>query len=450
MKYLSCFRSYIGLCFIIFGCMIVYRIVIKDEERPDFIELQTQMDVNTRNRMGDTRLIVAVQGNNLNEVRRLLMEPNLDLNRTANNLDLDTPLIVAVANAANATAQNDASDQNALEVIRLLCEAGADVHRPNAVGLRPIHLTFRIVQPVYTYRMDIIRILVKHGAHVNSRTVDGATPLHILAGMVDPNGMRAFLAEYAQVVDYKAKQIFAFLDLDSKINYTPPDPDKKKGYTPLELGMKTGHWGVDSIESTLTTELPKPLGWDGNVKVTDNQGRCPLVLAMLRNDEDFVDKVITIMQKKGLSLNQVSNDGRTTLMYAVMSDDPVKYVRKVLADNDVKATINDKDKEGYTALLLSTFIEKPLDRIQVGNFLIRQGADLTVQDKNGWNLRERARRLGDMELMMWFDNKAKSSNVPKIPLPPVTQPVVPRVPLAPSKPSIPISQSPIQPMIETH
>lgn len=379
---------YICKIIALLGILIVgYPLIQK--MRQHFLEdsVQTAIDVNARDRFGNTILMNAVIAGNAKVVKELLQDPNTDLNAIANNTDKDPILTIACVNAANVI------EQQSLDVIRLLVEAGADVNKPSSVGLRALHGCCRVAP--LDLRLKIMHLLVDNGAHVNAQAADGATVMHVLVSMNLPDGIRVFLKDFGQLINFNKQQV---MHLDLRV------PGAMDRYTPLELARRLGHVGVDSCEEAILNR-PKPLGWDGNIALRDAQGRNPLMLAMMRGDAKLVSSLMGIMKKKKVSLAQVDAQGRTTLMYAVIGDSPRIDVATVLQDPDVAATINAKDKLGLTALLLVTFIELPSDRLEVANMLARSGADLKVKDMRGRHLGERARRLGDAELVKWYAHK---------------------------------------------
>lgn len=356
------------------------------------------LPVNSRDRWGNTPLMNAVINADYETVKKLVQDLNVDLNALANNTDKDPILSIACVNAANAVhaGNPEGNEENgALGVVRLLIDAGADVNKPSIVGLRPIQACMRV--NTHLWRLHIMKMLVEAGAHINAQAADGSTVLHVSISANLPDWLRLLIGEFGQILNYDKTQI---QHLDLRIG-TP-----MTRYNATELADRLGKWGVDSIGEVLERR-PKPLGWDGNLKITDSKGRTPLMLAMLRGDTKLVKTFIKLMKEKNISLAQKDPQGRTILMYAVMGDTPLVDVPLMLEDPAVKAMINDKDVHNNTALLLTTVIEFPSDRVQIANMLLRAGADIMAKDRFGRTLGERAWRLGDQDLVVWYKHKTQ-------------------------------------------
>jgi len=376
-------HALIGLVLISLGILIFYYAGLERFKVFLGMSVDTAIDVNVRDRFGNTPLMNAVVANDYDRVKTLLEDPTVDIGAISYNSDKDTILTIACVNAANAR------EIRALDVIRLLIDAGADVNKGNAVGLSPLHAAMRI-WPLGVW-IDVLRTLVEAGAHINAQAVDGATVMHIAVSMNLPDIIRILNKEFAQIINYDKKQVFNL------------DRNMKGEYTPLELARRLGKVGVDSAEEALLMK-PATLGADGNLDATDAGGRTPLMLALWRGDTAMANSLIEQLGKKNKPIHGVSPDGKTTLMYAVIGDDPVGLVPAVLKDDAVKKSINAKDKAGNSALLLLACVARPSDRITVGNMLLEAGASLKDTDKNGRTLVERARRLGDGSLMTWAQN----------------------------------------------
>ena len=383
MKKFGYKHSIMGLLLIGSVGIVLYKTGLTCFLARSLFSVNTEIDVNERDRFGNTPLMNAVVAGNADMVRKLLQNPEVDLNATAFNLDKDPILTIACVNAANVI------EMRQLEVIKLLIDAGADVNKPNAVGLRPVHACMR-VGPL-NLRMAIMKSLVDAGAHINAQAVDGSTVLHIAVTVMLPEWVRMMNREFGQILDYEKRQIFNL------------DRNMTTQFTPLELAqhMRFGQYS-DTIEMALL-QRPRYLGDDLlYLDVADVYGRNPLMLAMMRGDISFANNLIDAMAKKGMPLASRSRDGKTSLMYAVIGDAPLVFVKRLLADPSIKPTINDKDLADNTALLLVTYIDKPSDRIEVANLLIKAGANVNAKDKFGRTLGERARRLVDNDLVVWY------------------------------------------------
>lgn len=71
------------------------------------------------------------------------------------------------------TALIKAAQFNRTDVIRLLLQNGADVHKPNRFGNTPVHLA------AIRNSIDAIAVLLEHGASINITNYRGEKPVDI-------------------------------------------------------------------------------------------------------------------------------------------------------------------------------------------------------------------------------------------------------------------------------
>lgn len=132
------------------------------------------------NTRGSTPLIRAVAGADM-EMIKLLMEYKADVNLMM--ADRQTPIMAAISGKAN--------EKQALEIIGLLHDAGADVnvialvnHREDSRGGTALHYAVR-----KRYK-EVIKKLASYGINMNARDQDGLTALDYTQG----RGYMAFMA----------------------------------------------------------------------------------------------------------------------------------------------------------------------------------------------------------------------------------------------------------------
>jgi len=124
---------------------------------------------------GATPLLRAAKGGDAAAIRLLLKyQPLLDLpNETG-----VTPLMTAagMGNGSNPTRGRFKTQQDALESVRLLAEAGAQVNARNATGLTPLH------SAAAKGWNDVVKELAARGADLKAADASGATPLDAALG----------------------------------------------------------------------------------------------------------------------------------------------------------------------------------------------------------------------------------------------------------------------------
>lgn len=160
----------------------------------------------------ETRLIKAIEGNNLDEVKRLIKSGAPLSSQTTKGI---TPLI-----CASLTGNAD--------IVRLLIDCGADVNEKNTIGFTALYLLIGWMEaeiskgcPFAHFTTDhghaeVVRLLIKGGADVNEKDPhDGTRLLHM-----------AVSADTARLL------IECGADMYAKDN---------EGLTALDLALKNGH-----------------------------------------------------------------------------------------------------------------------------------------------------------------------------------------------------------------
>lgn len=124
---------------------------------------------------GATPLLRAAKGGDAASIRLLLQfRPLLDLP----NATGVTPLMTAagMGNGNNPTRGRFKTEQDAVESVRLLLAAGANVNARNETGLTALH------SAASKGWNDVVKALASHGADLRAADRDGATPLDAAMG----------------------------------------------------------------------------------------------------------------------------------------------------------------------------------------------------------------------------------------------------------------------------
>jgi ankyrin repeat protein len=133
---------------------------------------------NRFNRLGATAFMLASKVTDM-DAMRLLLEAGAD--PLVPSADGTTPLMVAAGLALWNPGEDGGSlpgqEDEVLEAVRMLVEAGNDVNAANYRGETALHgVAFRGAN-------DVVDYLVAHGADLDARTVDGWSPLAIARGL---------------------------------------------------------------------------------------------------------------------------------------------------------------------------------------------------------------------------------------------------------------------------
>jgi len=195
---------------------------------------------------GYTGLMLAARWGNVDLAKLYLKYMNKDqVNLRADNLQGDTALHVAIRSA------NEGNKKNALEMIKLLLDHGADPNLFNTREIAPIHLAIFVnywppTKSEFSRRWEVVKLLADYGADLNAqigkydtagltpkeikqfgdylkaqKLAEGDTHLHIAAKINDTYWVKDFLDEYGPRVDLmiKDKRGMTALEAARRFNY---------------------------------------------------------------------------------------------------------------------------------------------------------------------------------------------------------------------------------------
>ena len=177
-----------------------------------------------------------------------------------------------------------------LDVANVLIAHGAEVNRPDMIGMTPLH---------YTTNPEVAKVLIEYGAEVDIQDHFGATPLRY----ADPDVAEVLIAHNADV------------NQQDNIGWTPLHFAASRGYQ-LRVSTLTAH-GAD-------------------VSRTDICGSTPLHYAVLR----WHLPVIHLLMEAGADANKRNDAGST----------PLEMIMKISNQNAYRAMTEDvaeARKKGY-------------------------------------------------------------------------------------------------------
>ena len=333
--------------------------------------IKSGLDVNARNKDGQTVLMAAVQSNAIN--------------------------VVTYDTAPKECARSEAS---AVKIVQALIAAGADVNAQNPEGETALHMAASHADGA------MVKLLLKAGADVNVRDKDGRTALFealryvvntVQCEIPDPkeearlnaialNIVKALIAAGADVnvknADGRTPFMECVYDIISFKVLLEVHADKnervKKGCTPL-LYAVNGKW----------SPWLKPLiNAKPDVNARDLQGKTALFYAAASSEEEMVKALL----KAGADPNVKDNLGKTALMLAA-GRGRAENARLLLS---ARADVNAKDNKGETALMSAAWSLSPKWRgyvnLDVYKVLIQAGADVNAKDNEGKTALDWARR----------------------------------------------------------
>ena len=221
-------------------------------------ELARGTDVNIKTPLGETPLIAAVEACQTQAAELLI--------KNGAQTDFLTklgqsPLIIAAG-------------KGCLEIVRLLLNAGIDLHRED-----PKRRYNALMKAAEHNRLAVVELLVSKGAQVNYRNTFGVTPLMAAAQKGHAEIVEFLLSKKA---DVNAATLIGYTALTYALDFDQPDI--------ADMLLEAG----------------------ANVKVTDNRNRTALMHAAGQGYADIVRRMV----EKGADINAKAETGETALLLA--------------------------------------------------------------------------------------------------------------------------------------
>jgi ankyrin repeat protein len=306
--------------------------------------------------------------------------------------------------------------------------AGTSVNLPDAHGWTALHAAVLCGNDG-----NAIPTLLELGADVNQAARDGWTPLHAAAASFHSNRYPVFR-----------------LIMDAKPNVNAKTLD---GWTPLHAAAASGYVGYQEKEEDSVNRVRDLLAAGAVLEARDLNGRTPLHWAAMQGalvDVGVSDFMVKALLAAGANVNAVDRLGRTPLHYAAAQgfDPIVAALLKAGARSDAKdnqgetpADLASPHALANTLALLKTGPDAAAfatsaagtptatakgngvlgaelvratragDADQVKSLLAR-GADVTYRDSDGFRAVERARDLGNPEILRELQEAEKKRPAP--------------------------------------
>jgi ankyrin repeat protein len=326
--------------------------------------LETESDVEVRDRNGRTPLLYAAQ-NGHEGVVKLLLEANANIKAKDNSGW--TPLLYAVGNGHE-------------KIVKLLFEAKADVEAGED-SWTPL------LCAAQEGHEKIVKLLLEAKADVEARDIDGRTPL-LCAAQNGHEGIVNLLLEANANIKTKDRYGWPPLLYAARSRHegivkllfeAKADLEAEQdGWTPLLYAAQNGYEGI--VELFLQA---KPY-----VEEKNRNGRTPLLCAAQNGHEGIVK---LLLKAKADVKAREDWHSRTPLLYA--AENGYEGIVKLLLK--AKANVEAKDRYGWTPLLHAAqngheAIVKPL---------LEAKADVKVKDWSGWTPLSLATRNGHKRIV---------------------------------------------------
>ncbi|CAB3249985.1 unnamed protein product [Arctia plantaginis] len=302
------------------------------------------------------------------------------------------------------TALHYASEQNHLNAVKLLIEAGCKVDIAAGDGLTPLHVA------VVKNHIEIVKVLLKAGSQVNYKTHEKMIPLHFAAARgfleavkilvdggasLEARDTNERTALYLAVVRGHVNVVKYLISIGANVN-----GEEIHGYTPLceavwarssvliEILLKAGarithsHRLLHNAIIQRQGEIVKLLtNFGGGINLHNDNGDTPLLLAA----RSCQPEIVTILLSKGANVNSRNSiTGENALHIAVES----VYCSKVFEEL-LKLLLNNKIDMNAAALTGDTALNRALllHKDKAAVLLIRYGINVNNcgVHKCGWD-----------------------------------------------------------------
>jgi len=343
---------------------------LKDVE----LALMKGADVNARDKMGRTGLLIAMQGSaseyrviGANEpIARLLLERGASINVQDN--EGWSPLLKLLDQWADQP-----------ELVKFLIDRGANVNAQMKNGRTPLMVAARLG------REDRIRILLDKSAQVNVSDAGGKTALMeaITCRWDSDNRALALLLQHSvnldavdtegrSAVDYAAR---AGLLERAELLLAKGAMVKNRDQV-LHLARNVAL--MDAAESGAVDRVKSMLASGADPDYLGPEGQTSL-MAAVQNERN--PELVGILLDKKASVNLADRDGSTALMLA--ADKFNAATVKILLDHG--ADVKPRDKDGNTALIRAAKSPRSWDEKQEAliPYLLEKGADVNVHSAKG-------------------------------------------------------------------
>ena len=343
-------------------------------------------DVNGRASDGDTPLFLAIRKGSLDMVK-LLVRAGAGVCVTDKGEDtclmlasyeghIDTVRYLVSLPQMDVT-QADAHGDTALhyaveEEVQLLIDAGADVDRRNTAGWTPLHIASR------AGALNVVKLLVRAGANVCVADEDGSTCLILASSMgmassmegqietvrylvslpqvdVTQGNNRGNTALHVAVRDQHANVVQVLIDAGADVNRRDSN-----GQTPLHIASREGALNVVKLL----------VGAGAGVCVADEEGMTCLAIASVNGHIRTVRYLVSLPQ---MDIAKADSEGNTALHMAARWDRADVVQVLIDAGADIESSM------GYTPLCAASS-EGALDAVKL---LVRAGANVCVTDEEG-------------------------------------------------------------------
>ncbi|MCL1876305.1 MAG: ankyrin repeat domain-containing protein [Synergistaceae bacterium] len=294
----------------------------------------------------------------------------------------------AIKAGADVNAKNDvgstalimAAVNNSAEVISALVEAGSDVHAKNSDG------STALIMAAAFNSAEVVNALVKAGSDVNAKDNDDWTALMVAArDNENPEIIQVLLKNGAdkQAVNKEGKRAIDYAKENENLKNTDvlKELEEKTGdgenAAPAGAAMSTDDF-LELCKSGTVQQIEAAIKAGADVNAKNDDGLTALMAAALKNNAEATKMLI----KAGADVNAKDNEDWTALMAATLENSAEVTNALIKAGADVNAR-NDED---LTVLMIAVDYSGTTvgsRGAEVVNALIQAGANVNAKSNDG-------------------------------------------------------------------
>ncbi len=248
---------------------------------------------------------------------------------SAANILIENGIDVNHRNRSGQSALHVAADLGLYDVVKALIKAGAIINSRDNNGNSPI--IYASVSP----NAKVVDLLNKNGANVNDTNTLGETPLLIAATLGNTETIKTLISNGAKLntVDTNSdtplikaveqgnkESVELLLDLG-----VDPNISNNNGYTPLHVAMNTNN--LEIMELLLEN--------GANIDIKNNDGNTPLMIATIKGNYDLVDFLLNYSP----DLNITNRDGHSVFILA-RNKDSARIANRLLTAIRISDEVN--------------------------------------------------------------------------------------------------------------
>ncbi|MDB6031153.1 MAG: Pfs, and Ankyrin domain protein [Verrucomicrobiales bacterium] len=152
---------------------------------------------------------------------------------------------------------------------------------------------------------------------------------------------------------------------------------------------------IESVYRKDYTTLREAIDYGVNLNVPDEDGRTPLMHAVLASDADA--KMVRFLVDNGANPNSLDRAQKWTALHLAARDQKVPIVKALL---DLGSVVDAEDSFGNTPLWRCVMEAKP--RPEILKMLLENGANQNKKNAHGASPRDIAERMGKTEALSLF------------------------------------------------